>query len=142
MVHDSVSESLCIPNLSFSKVLMLMMGFTLEVFDAIKTKDIKNTFTALSLGIIREEAVGCPMVLADQILESLGHVGFEAHRVDDSLGTGFSNIELSHSSSSMTEDAIIMSRSVTEEGVVSRHTFISSMNIVGRETGLEVFSHR
>jgi hypothetical protein len=119
---------------------MLVMGFTLEVFDAIKVKDIKNTFTALSLGIIREEAVGCPMV-ADQILESLGHVGFEAHRVDNSLGTGFSNIELSHSSSSMTEAAIIMSRSVTEEGV-SRHTFIPSINIVGRETGLEVFSHR
>jgi hypothetical protein len=125
------------PNLSFSKVLMLVMGFTLEVFDAIKAKAIKNAFTALSLGIIREKAVGCTMVV-DQILVSLGHVGFEAHRVDDSLGTGFSNIELSHSSSSMTDDAIIMSRSVTEEGV-SRHTFIPSMHIVSRETGPEVF---
>jgi hypothetical protein len=53
---------------------MLVMGFTLKVFDAIKAKDVKNTFTTLSLGVVREEAVGCAMVL-DQILKSLGHVG-------------------------------------------------------------------
>jgi hypothetical protein len=70
---------------------MLMMGFTMEVFDAMKAKDVKNTFTALGLSVVREEAVGCAMVV-DQTFESLGHVGFETHRVDDSLGTGFANI--------------------------------------------------
>jgi hypothetical protein len=119
---------------------MLVMGFTLKVFDAIEAEDIKNTFTALFLGVVREEAVRCAMV-ADQIFESLGHVSFKMHRVDDSLGTGFANIELSHGSPSMTEDTIIMSRSVTEE-CVSQNTFIPAMDIVGRETGLEMFLHR
>jgi hypothetical protein len=80
-------------------------------------------------------------MVADQIFESLGHVRFEMHRVDNSLGTGIANIELSHSSPSMPKDAIIMSRSVTKEGV-SCNTFIPAMDIVGRETGLEVFLHR
>ena len=57
-VHDSISKSLGIPNLAFSKVLMLVMRFTLEVFDAIEAKDIKNTLPTLGLGIVREEAVG------------------------------------------------------------------------------------
>jgi hypothetical protein len=132
-IHDSVSEAFRIPNFALSKALMLVMGFTLEVFDAIKA------FTTLSLGVVREEAVGCAMV-SDQILKSLGHVGFETHRVEDSLGTGFANIKLSHSSPNMPEDAIIMSWSVTEEGICS-NTFIPAMDIVGREAGVEVFAH-
>jgi hypothetical protein len=138
-IHDSVSEAFRIPNFALSKALMLVMGFTLEVFDAMKAKDVKNTFTTLSLGVVREEAVGCAMV-SDQILKSLGHVGFETHRVEDSLGTGFANIKLSHSSPNMPEDAIIMSWSVTEEGICS-NTFIPAMDIVGREAGVEVFAH-
>jgi hypothetical protein len=130
-----------IPNLAFSKVLMLMMGFILKVFDAMQGKEMKNTFTAaLCLGIVREEAVRCAMV-ANSIFESLGHVRFETHRVDNSLGHSFANIELSHGSLSMTKDAIIMSRSVTEEGV-SRNTFIPAMDVVGREAGLAMFLHR
>jgi hypothetical protein len=66
----------------------------LKVFDAIKAEDVKNTFTALCLGVVREEAVRRAMV-ADQIFKSLGHVRFKMHRVDDSLGTGFANIEWS-----------------------------------------------
>jgi hypothetical protein len=119
---------------------MLMVGFTLKVFNAIKAKDIKNVFTALGLGVVREEAVGGAMV-ADQIFESLGHVGFETNRLDNSLGTGFANIELSHNSPSMMEDAIIVSRSLTEEGV-NCNTFIPVMDVVGREAGLVTFLHR
>jgi hypothetical protein len=107
------------------------MGFTLKVFDAIMAKDIKKRFTALCLGVAREEAVRHAMV-ADYIFESLGHVRFKRHRVEDSLGTGFANIDLNYSSPSMTKDAIIMSRSVTEEGV-SCNTFIAAMDVIGRE---------
>jgi hypothetical protein len=139
-IHDIAGGAFGIRNLALSKVLMLMMGFTLKVFDAIEVEDVKDMLPALGLGVVREETVGCTMVV-DQIFESLGHVGFETHRVDNSLGASLANIELSHSSLSMTKDAIIMSRSVTEEGV-SRHAVTPLVDIVGRETGLEVFSHR
>jgi hypothetical protein len=118
---------------------MLMTGFPLKVFDAIKAKNIKNTFPALDLGVVRDKTVGCTMV-ADQIFKGLGHARFKnVHRVHNSLGTGLA--ELSHSSPSMTKDAIIISRSVTEEGV-SCNTFIPAMDIVGMEAGFVVFLHR
>jgi hypothetical protein len=118
---------------------MLMMGFTLEIFDAIEAEGIKDTLPASGLGVVGEETVGRTMV-ADQVLEGLGHVRFKAHGVDNSLGAGLANIELSHSRPTMTKDAIIMS-SVTEEGV-SHYTFVPGVDIVGRETGLVVFLHR
>jgi hypothetical protein len=118
---------------------MLMMRFTLEVFDAIETKDIKNKFPTLGLGIVREETVGCTMV-SNEVFKSLGHVRFQTRGIDNGLGTGLANIELSHSSTTMAKNPIIMGWSVTEEGA-SCYTFIPSMDIVGRETGLEVFSH-
>jgi hypothetical protein len=128
----SVGEVLGIPNLVFGKVLMLMVGFTLEVFDTIKAKNIKNRFTAFGLGVVREEAVGCTMV-EDQIFESLGHVEFKTHGVDVSLGVALANIALSHSRPSMTD---------TEEEGVSCKTFFPAMDVVSRETGLAVLLHR
>jgi hypothetical protein len=50
---------------------MLVMGFTLEVFDAIKAKDIKNRFTALSLGIIREEDAPWLRIKSSRVLDML-----------------------------------------------------------------------
>jgi hypothetical protein len=41
---------------------MLVKGLTLKVSHAKKAKDINNTFTALCLGIVREEAVRRAMV--------------------------------------------------------------------------------
>jgi hypothetical protein len=117
---------------------MLMMGFTLEVFDSIGAEDIEDTLPALGLGIVREEAVGYTMV-ADQVFKGLGGGRFRGHGVDNSLGTALANIELSHGSPTMAMDAMIMSRSVTEEGV-SCNTFISSMEVVGREAGLIFFA--
>jgi hypothetical protein len=141
MIHDSIIETLGIRNLAFSKVLMLMiMGSTLETFDAIEVEDIKDTFPALGLGIVREKAFGCTTV-ADQIFKGLGHGRFKAHGEDNSLGTGLANIDLGHSSPTMNRDAIIMSRSDTEEGV-SCNTFIPAMDIVGREPELVLFLHR
>ncbi len=64
------------------------------------------------------------------------------HGIDNSLGASLADIELRHRSSSMTKGAIIMIRSVTEEDGVSCYTFIPAVDIVGRETGLEVFLHR
>ena len=62
------------------------------------------------------------------------------HGIDNGLGAGLANIELSHSSTPMTKNPIFMGWSVTEEGV-SCHTFIPPVDIVGREAGLEVFPH-
>jgi hypothetical protein len=116
-----------------------MMGFTLEVFDAIDAEDIKDTFPALGLGIVRETTVGCTMA-GDQIFKGLGHVRFKVHGVNESLETGLANIELGHSSGhTMTKDAIIMSRSVTEECFRS-NTFIPTVDVVGREMGLVVLA--
>ncbi len=54
-IHDSINEALGIPNLAFSKVLMLMIEFTFEVFDAIEADDAKDTLPTLGLAIVREE---------------------------------------------------------------------------------------
>jgi hypothetical protein len=59
-VHYVVSEALGIPNLTFSKVLMLVMRLTLEVLDAIETEKIEKISTTLGLGI-----VGCTMLAND-----------------------------------------------------------------------------
>jgi hypothetical protein len=84
-VHDSISEIIGITNLAFSKVLMLVMGPALQIFDSIKVKKVKNIFATLNLGIVREEAAGCAM-LANEVFESPGHVRLKVHGVDkDSL---------------------------------------------------------
>jgi hypothetical protein len=82
-IHDIAGGAFGIRNLALSKVLMLMMGFTLKVFDAIEVEDVKDMLPALGLGVVREDTVGYTMVV-DQIFESLGHVGFETHGVDNS----------------------------------------------------------
>jgi hypothetical protein len=68
------------------------------------------------------------------------HIIFKkAHGVDNSLRTGLADIELGCSSSSMAKDAIIMSRSVTEEQGIRGDAFIPSVHLAHRETGLEMF---
>jgi hypothetical protein len=61
-----------------------MMGFTLEVFDAIEAEDVRDTLPTLGLGIISEETAGCTMV-ADQIFKGFRHVRFKAHRIDTTV---------------------------------------------------------
>jgi hypothetical protein len=43
-IHDIAGGAFGIRNLALSKVLMLMMGFTLKVFDAIEVEDVKDMF--------------------------------------------------------------------------------------------------
>ena len=116
------------------------MGLTLEVLDGVEPKDVEDTLAALSLGVIRDETVGGALS-SNEILESFGHIRFKTHGIDMGLGAVLANIELSHSSTCMPEDSIIVSRSVTEESVGS-NCLIPAMHIIGRETGLVVFSHR
>jgi hypothetical protein len=66
---------LILPILRLSKVLMLVIGLRLKIFDLVNTKDAKDLFTNLDLGIIREETVGGTM-LTDKILKGVGHLGF------------------------------------------------------------------
>jgi hypothetical protein len=56
----------------FGVVLMLMMRLTLKILDGIEPKDIKDTFATLSLGVVRKEAVGCPMPM-NEIFQGTGH---------------------------------------------------------------------
>jgi hypothetical protein len=87
---------------------MLVMGFTLEILDFVETKDVKDPFTDLDLGIVREETIGSTM-LTDEVLKSVGHLRFRSHPIGHSFGTPLPSIDLSHSAPSMPKDTIIVS---------------------------------
>ena len=111
-IHNSITKPFDVPNLPFCKVLMLVMGFTLEILDFVETKDVKDPlFTDLDLGIVREEAVWSTM-LADEVLKSVGHLRFRSHPIGHSLGTPLPSIDLGHSAPGMSQDSIIVSWSV------------------------------
>jgi hypothetical protein len=50
-----------IPNFLFSKVLVLLVRLALEVLDGVETKDVEDAHSALSLGVVRKEAIRSPM---------------------------------------------------------------------------------
>jgi hypothetical protein len=139
-IHDSIGEAFGIANLALGKVLVLLMRFALEIFDSVESKDVQNAFATLGLGIVGEKAVRSTM-FADEVLKSGRHFGFAAHRVDDSLGAVFADIELGHSATGMAKDAIVMGRGVAEEGVGS-DIFVPAVNVAGREARAKMFAER
>ncbi len=139
-VHDGAAEPFGVADLAFGIVLMLMMGFALEILDGVEPKDIKDTFAKLSLGVVQKEAVGCPMP-TNEIFQGTGHFGFLGHGVDDCFGTVFANVELCHHGSAMTKDTVIVGRSVAEKGI-SGHFFIPTINVASREARSKMFAKR
>ena len=80
-VHKSVTSFLDFLDLSFSKVLMLVVGFTTEVLDGVHTKDLFDSFTDLGFGVIAEECVG-GTVRSDKIFQGVCHFMLGLHRKD------------------------------------------------------------
>jgi hypothetical protein len=97
-------------------------------------------FATLNLGIVREEAVECSM-LANEVFKSAGHVRLKAHGVDNSLRAGLANIELGHSSISMTQNVTIMVRRVAEESIHDS-VLVPSVDIASGKEGLEMLPKR
>ncbi len=135
-IHDGAGEVFHVTNFTFSKILVLMLRFTLDVLDLVETENVADTGTNLDFGIVGEEAIASTM-FADEVLKSGSHFGLAAHRVDNILGAFFANVELDHSTTCMAKDAIIVGRSVTEEGV-GGNVLIPTVDVVGRKTRAEV----
>ena len=63
-----------ITNFLFSKVLVLLVRFTLVILDSIKAKDAKIAFAALSLYVVRKEAIRSSMAV-DEVFLGGRHLG-------------------------------------------------------------------
>jgi hypothetical protein len=68
-------------------------------------------------------------MVTDEIFQGGSYFGFVVHRIHHSFGAVLANIELSHGTAAMTEDAIVVSRSIAEEGIGTSNAFIPMMNI-------------
>jgi hypothetical protein len=122
----------------FSEVLVLLVRLALEVLDGVEAKDVKDALSALSLGIVRKEAIRSPMT-TNEVFQGGRHLGFVMHRIDNSFRTVLANIGLCHGTTAMAESAIVMSRSIAKEGVRS-NTFIPAINIAGGKAGTEMLA--
>jgi hypothetical protein len=76
---------------------------------------------------------------ADEVFKSTRHIRFGAHGVNNSLGALLANIELRHGGSTMSQDAVVVCRSISKESIGS-HILIPTVDIVGGEAGAKVFS--
>jgi hypothetical protein len=80
-------------------------------------------------------------MLANEVFKSAEHVRLKAHGVDSSLRAGLANIELGHSSISMTQNVTIMVRRVAEESFHGS-ILVPSVDIASRKEGLEMLPKR
>ena len=66
-IHDGAGEVFNVTNFTFSKILVLMLRFTLDVLDLVETENVADTGTNLDFGIVGEEAIASTM-FADEVL--------------------------------------------------------------------------
>jgi hypothetical protein len=125
-IHDNMGESFDLLPLSFSVVLVLVLGFTLPVFDDEGTQDIKNSFTGFNGNTITDEFVHST-ALTNIILEGT-----------DELIHGFHTIYVDNMGVSTDEDlrvfVITKCRHRAGDGV-GGNRFVTAVNVEGRERG-------
>ena len=117
---------------------MLMVGLRLSIINLIEAQKVLGVAMELRLGIVTHESNGGTN-RANVVFKSSGDLLFRAHRVAFDMPRSQSKEDLHHSGASMARDAIISSRSVTEEGVCGL-PFIQTRHIGSREARLEMLS--
>jgi hypothetical protein len=116
------------------------MWFTLKILDGVEAKNIKDALPTLGTGVVGEEAVWCP-VMANEVLQGSSHLGLVMHGIDDGFRTVFAHIELGHGATSVTHDAIVVSRGIAEESIGS-NVFVPAMDVASWKTRPKMLAER
>ena len=119
---------------------MLMMRFTLKVFDGIHAKYFMNGTADLGFSIVTEQCIGSTM-LTNEILKSTGHFIASFHRVPSSEQAFAPTVELQHGCTTVTHDAIIMGRNIRKECICG-NSVIEPTDVGSRKAAFEMLAQR
>ena len=93
-VKDDVGGGFDRLDVSFSRVLVLLMGFTLPGTNVEGAKDVEDPFAGLRLGLVRDESVGSTTVMND-IFKGINKLLLSLHAINISGHGSGANKELS-----------------------------------------------
>ena len=126
-VHKDISPGLERVNTTFSRILVLLIGFTLPGADDKGTEEFLGLATSFHFGAISEEAThGSPFT--NVVLEGTDKLLFGAHTVGISEEGGMASKDLGHGGT------VVDGRDRAKDSITT-DVFIPTRNIVGRKGG-------
>ena len=78
-------------------------------------------------------------MLADEVLQCHGHLGFRGHWISSEKMRLDTTIQLEHGAATMARNAIIMGRCISKNGVCGK-PFMKTPNIGSRKAGFKVLA--
>ena len=130
-IKDDIGGVLDGLDASFSRALVLLMGFTLPGTNVEGAKDVQDPFACLRLGLVRDESVGSTTV-TDDIFQGIDKFFLSLHAINIGGHGSSANKELS--SRLPTKDGW----GIREDSVRGK-VFIAAVDIEGRMRRFEMF---
>ena len=117
-IHDHIGNALDILDLLLYRVLMLIMGFSLQIIDQVQLENFFSQGGEFLTGVVTMQETHGTMV-SDEFFRNVREIRLIAQRVDYSMFRINATEELYHCTPGMPTNTIITCRNIHEECISS-----------------------